>query len=71
MDFITKLLKVQSKDCIFVVVNRLTKFVHLFSMATDYSAVLVADLFFREVFILHGLLRTIVNDHGSRFLSGL
>ena len=71
MDFITKLPKVQSKDCIFVVVNRLTKFAHLFSMATDYSAAQVVDLFFREGFRLHGLPRTIVNDHGSRFLGGL
>jgi hypothetical protein len=46
MDFITGFPKAQGKDCIFVVVDRLTKFVHFLSIATDYSATQVADLFF-------------------------
>jgi hypothetical protein len=48
MDFITGLPKAQGKDCIFVVVDRLTKFAHFFAIATDYSATQVADLFFRR-----------------------
>jgi hypothetical protein len=32
MDFITGFPKVQGKDCIFVVVDRLTKFAHFFSI---------------------------------------
>jgi hypothetical protein len=50
MDFITGLLRVQGMDCIFVVVNRLTKFAHLFDIPMDYKAIQVAELFFREVF---------------------
>jgi hypothetical protein len=69
MDFITGLPKAQGKDCIFVVVDRLTKFAHFFSIATDFSATQVADLFFREVFRLHGLPKTIVSDRDSRFMS--
>jgi hypothetical protein len=61
--------KAQGKDCIFVVVDRLTKFAHFFSIATDYNATQVADLFFREVFRLHGLPKTIVSDRDSRFMS--
>jgi hypothetical protein len=61
-DFITGLPKVQGKDCIFVVVDRLMKFAHFFSIATDFSATQVADLFFREVFRLHGFPKTIVSD---------
>jgi hypothetical protein len=69
MDFITGLPKTQGKDCIFVVVDRLTKFAHFFAIATDFSATQVAELFFREIFRLHGLPKTIVSDRDSRFMS--
>jgi hypothetical protein len=38
MDFITGLLMAQGKDYIFLVVDRLTKFAHFFSIATNFSA---------------------------------
>jgi hypothetical protein len=69
MDFITGQPRTQGKDFIFVVVDRLTKFAHFFTIATDFSAAQVAELFFREIFRLHGLLKTIVNDRDSRFMS--
>jgi hypothetical protein len=69
MDFIIGFPKAQGKDCISVVVDMLTKFAHFFSIATDFSATQVADLFFREVFRLHGLTKTIVSDRDSKFLS--
>jgi hypothetical protein len=69
MDFITGLPRVQGKDCIFVVVDRLTKFAHFFAIPTDYKAIQVAELFFREVFRLHGLPRQIVSDRDGRFIS--
>jgi hypothetical protein len=69
MDFITRLPKAQGKDCIFVVVDRLMKFAHFFSIATDFSAAQVTELFFREIFRLHGLPKTIVSDRDSRFMS--
>jgi hypothetical protein len=69
MDFITGLPRAQGKDCIFVVVDRLMKFAHFFPIAIDFSAAQVAELFFREVFKLHGLPKTIINDRDSRFMS--
>jgi hypothetical protein len=69
MDFITGLPKVQGKDWIFIVVDRLTKFAHFFSIAIYFSATQVAKLFFREIFKLHGLPKTIVSDMDSRFMS--
>jgi hypothetical protein len=69
MDFITRLSRAQGKECIFVVVDMLTKFVHFFSIATDFNATQVVDLFFMEVFRLHGLTKTIVSDSDSRFMS--
>jgi hypothetical protein len=47
------------------VVDRLTKFAHFFSIATDFSATQVAELFFREIFRLHGIPKTIVSDRDS------
>ena len=69
MDFITGLPKAQGQDCIFVVVDRLTKFAHFFAISSTYSAAQTVELFFCEVFRLHGLPRSIVSDRDSRFLS--
>jgi hypothetical protein len=69
MDFITGLPKVHGRDCIYVVVDRLTKFAHFFAISSEYKAPQVAELFFREVFRLHGLPKYIVSDRDNRFLS--
>ena len=68
MDFITALPMVQGKDCIYVVVDRSTKFTHFYAIPIEYSAVQVIELFFKEVFRLHGLSRNIVSDKDSRFM---
>jgi hypothetical protein len=68
MDFITSLHKVQGKDCIYVVVDILTKLSHFYTILTYYSAFRVADVFFMEVFRLHGLPKNIVSDKDSRFI---
>jgi hypothetical protein len=68
MDFITGLLKVQGRDYIYLVLDRLTKYAHFFAIPSEYSASQVADIFFREVFKLHGLLRYILSDRDSGFL---
>jgi hypothetical protein len=68
MDFITELPKVQGQDCIYVLVDMLTKFAHLFVIPSDHSATQVVESIFREVFRLHGLPKTIVSDRDSRFL---
>ena len=38
MDFITGLPMVQGKNCIFVVVDRLTKYAHFFAISAHYTA---------------------------------
>jgi hypothetical protein len=67
-DFITGFPRVQGRDCIFVVVDRVTKFAHFFAIPTDYKAIQVVELFFREVFRLHGLPKQIVSDRDGRFI---
>ncbi|XP_059068475.1 uncharacterized protein LOC131858987 [Cryptomeria japonica] len=69
MDFITGLPRVQGRDCIYVVVDRLTKFAHFFTIPSTYTTTQVVDLFYKEIFRLHGLPRFIVSDRDSRFLS--
>jgi hypothetical protein len=69
MDFITRLPRAQGKDCIFMVVDRFTKFAHFFPIATDFNATQLAKLFFREVFRLHDLPKTIISDRDNRFMS--
>jgi len=59
---------VKGKDCISVVVDQLTKFAHFFAIPTWYLASQVAELFFREVFCLHRLPKTIVSDRDSQFM---
>jgi hypothetical protein len=68
MEFITGLPKVQGKDCIYVVVDMLTKFAHFYAILTEYNAVQVDDLFFREVLKLHGLPKNIISDRDSWFI---
>ena len=50
-------------------VDRLTKYAHFFAIPTEYRASQVAELFFREIFRLHGLPKNIVSDRDSRFMS--
>jgi hypothetical protein len=69
MEFITGLLRVQGKERIFVVVNKLTKFAHFFSISTECKAIQVAELFSKEVFWLHGLPKQIVSDRDGCFIN--
>jgi hypothetical protein len=69
MDFIIGLPCMQGKDCIFVVVDRLTKFSHFFAIPSDYKAIQEDELFFRETFRLHGLPKQIVSDRDGCFIS--
>ena len=68
MEFITGMPIVQGRDCLYVVVDRLTKFSHFFAISSDYSAPQVAKLFFREVFRLRRLPKTIVSDKENKFI---
>jgi len=61
MDFIIGLPKFQGKDCIYVVVDILTKFAHFYAILIDYNAIQLVELFFREVFRIDGLPQNIVS----------
>ena len=68
MEFIIGIPLVQGIYCLYMVVDRLTKFTHFFAFSLDYSETQVGKLFFREVFRLHVLPKTIVSDRDSKFI---
>jgi hypothetical protein len=67
MASITRLLKMQGKDCTNVQVDRLTKFAHFSTIPLDYSTAQVIELSFREMFRLHGWPKAIVSSRDDRF----
>ncbi|WVY93302.1 hypothetical protein V8G54_032390 [Vigna mungo] len=57
MDFIGGMPKVQGKDTIFVVVDRLRKYAHFLALAHPFTTAEVAQLFIKEIVRLHGLVQ--------------
>ena len=70
MDFIVQLpCTTAGHDSILVVIDRLSKLVHLIPTTTEATALDVAKLFIKEVVKHHGLPSCIVSDRDSKFTS--
>ncbi|WRX27886.1 Integrase zinc-binding domain - like 10 [Theobroma cacao] len=70
MDFVLDLPRTQSgNDTIWVIVVRLTKFVHFLAIHSTYSIEKLARLYIDEIVRLHGILVSIVSNRDPRFTS--
>ena len=61
--------KLRGNDSIFMVVHWFSKMVHCIPCKKTTDGVRVAQLFFKEIYRLHGLPISIVSDRDTRFLS--
>lgn len=69
MDFIKSLPKSEGKEIILVIVDRLSKYAHFLALTHPYTSTSIAKVFLENIYKLHGMLRDIVSDRGSVFLS--
>jgi hypothetical protein len=69
VDMIVGLLESKGKNAILTVVDHYTKQVHLYPMTDGLTALGVADIYFHNVFPLHGIPKKIISDWGPQFAS--
>ena len=70
MDFVVGLpLTGRKHDSVWVVIDRLTKSAHFLPVRTDYSLDKLAELYIKEIVLLHGILMSIISDRDPRFTS--
>ena len=70
LDFVTGLPKNQNlNDSIMVVVDKLHKEAHFIPVKTTYKAANIADIFLKQIFLLHGIPKVIISDRDPKFTS--
>jgi transposase InsO family protein len=70
MDFIVGLPRTRTGyDSIWVVVDRLTKMTYFMLVKTTYNSAVLAELYMARIVCLHGVLKKIVSDRGTQFIS--
>ena len=60
---------VSKHDSIMVVVDKLSKETHFIPVNSTYKMDSIANIFMKEIFRLHGLLKAIISDRDTKFTS--
>ncbi|MGL6248430.1 MAG: DDE-type integrase/transposase/recombinase, partial [Culicoidibacterales bacterium] len=70
MDFIVALPRTNNdNDCIFTVVDRVSKMAHFIPIQTTANAEKLAEVFTAQILRLHGIPKVIISDRDTRFTS--
>lgn len=69
MDFIEGLPKSERYNCIFVVVDKFSKYAHFVPLTHPFTAESVATAFMKNIYKLHGMPKVIVSDRDKIFTS--
>jgi transposase InsO family protein len=71
LDFIEGLPKSGGFDVILVVIDKFSKYAHFIPMSHPYTALSVAQLYFNNIYKLHGLPEALISDRDKVFTSTL
>jgi hypothetical protein len=71
MDFIVGLPKSRNNSVIMVVMDRLSKYVHLCSLQNPFIASTVAQISMDHIFKIHGMPHSIVSGHDPTFINNI
>jgi len=69
LDFVEGLPKSRGKDTILVIADRLSKYAHFLALSHPFTTAGVTQIYFKQVFKLHGLPKTIISDRDKIFIS--
>lgn len=71
MDFIEGLPKYNKWDTILVIVDKFSKYAHFLTLSHPYTALQVAQQYFDQIYMLHGIPSAIISDRDKIFTSAL
>jgi hypothetical protein len=71
LNFIEGLPRSDRHDMILMVIDKFSKYAHFIPMAHPFTALQVTQLYFNQVYCLHGLPQAIISDHDRIFMSSL
>jgi hypothetical protein len=59
--------KSEDQDAIIVIVDRFSKMIHLIPTTTSLLSLGLAEIYKKEIWRIHGILRRIISDRGPQF----